>query len=100
MTTEAGMSQGSNKKARGVALAKHENRIATGEALVNISIVDRVIAVGSQEVVDMTKRLLREEGLVVEVSSGANVLAALKVAGELEDWQTIVTILPDRGEDT
>jgi cysteine synthase A len=67
-------------------------------SLVNISIVDRVIAVGSQEVVDMTKRLLREEGLMVEVSSGANVLAALKVAGELEDGQTIVTILPDRGE--
>ena len=67
-------------------------------SLVNMGIIDRVITVKSQEAIDMTRRLLREEGLMVGVSSGANVLAALKVAGELEDGQTIVTILPDRGE--
>lgn len=67
-------------------------------SLVNMGIIDRVITVKSQEAIDMTRRMLREEGLMVGVSSGANVLAALKVAGELEDGQTIVTILPDRGE--
>lgn len=67
-------------------------------SLVNMDIIDRVIAVESQEAIDMTKRLLTEEGLMVGVSSGANVLAALKVAAELDDGQTIVTILPDRAE--
>lgn len=67
-------------------------------SLVNMGIIDRVITVKGQEAIDMTRRLLTEEGLMVGVSSGANVIAALKVAGELEDGQTIVTILPDRGE--
>ena len=67
-------------------------------SLVNMDIIDRVIPVKDQEAVDMTQRLLREEGLMVGISSGANVFAALKVAAELEDGQTIVTILPDRGE--
>jgi len=67
-------------------------------SLVDMSIIDRVITVSGQEAIDMTRRLLREEGLMVGVSSGANVLAAMKVAAELEDGQTIVTILPDRGE--
>jgi len=67
-------------------------------SLVNMGIIDRVITVKGQEAIDMTRRLLTEEGLMVGVSSGANVIAALKVAGELEDRQTIVTILPDRGE--
>ena len=67
-------------------------------SLINMDIIDRVIPVKDQEAVDMTQRLLREEGLMVGISSGANVFAALKVAAELEDGQTIVTILPDRGE--
>ena len=66
--------------------------------MVSISIVDRVTAVGSQEAVDMTKRLLREEDLMVGVSSGGNVHATLKVAGGLGDGQTAVIILPDRRE--
>ena len=67
-------------------------------SLVNMDIINRVIAVSDQEAIDMTRRLLKEEGLMVGISSGANVFAALKVADELEDGQTIVTILPDRGE--
>ena len=67
-------------------------------SLVDMSIVNRVIVVENREAIEMTKRLLREEGLMVGISSGANVFAALKVAGELGDGRTIVTILPDRGE--
>ena len=66
--------------------------------LVNMSAIDRVIAVGSQEAIDITRRLLTEEGLMVGISSGANVSAALQVAAESKEGQTIVTILPDRGE--
>jgi cysteine synthase A len=67
-------------------------------SLVHMDIIDRVITVKEQEAIDMTRRLLREEGLMVGISSGANVFAAMKVAEELKDGQTIVTLLPDRGE--
>ena len=66
--------------------------------LVNMDIINRVIAVSDQEAIDMARRLLREEGLMAGISSGANVFAALKVAEELKNGQTIVTLLPDRGE--
>ena len=67
-------------------------------SLVNMDAIDRVVAVADQEAVDMTRRLLREEGLLVGISSGANVFVALKIAEESKDGQTIVTLLPDRGE--
>jgi len=67
-------------------------------SLVNMSLIDRVIAVRSQKAIDVTRKLLREEGLMVGISSGANVSAALEIAGESNEGETIVTILPDRGE--
>lgn len=67
-------------------------------SLINMDMVDKVIAVKSDDAVNMTRGLMRKEGLMVGISSGANVLAALKVAGELGENKTIVTILPDRGE--
>ncbi len=45
----------------------------------------------------MVYRLLREEGLCVGSSSGINVAAAVKVAGELGPGHTVVTLLCDRG---
>ncbi len=44
----------------------------------------------------MVRRLAREEGLFVGISSGAAAFAALKVAGEL-DRGLVVTIFPDAG---
>lgn len=67
-------------------------------SLVDMSLVDEVIKVKSSDAVDMTRRLIKEEGLMVGISSGANVLAALEVARKLGKGKTIVTILPDRGE--
>jgi len=46
----------------------------------------------------MTRRLANEEGLFVGVSSGANVLAALRLARELPSGSVVVTILCDGGE--
>jgi cysteine synthase A len=67
-------------------------------SLVNMSLVDEVIKVKSNDALDMTRRLIKEEELMVGISSGANVLAALEVAQRSGKSKTIVTILPDRGE--
>jgi cysteine synthase A len=67
-------------------------------SLVNMSLIDEVIKVKSNDAVAMTRRLMKEEGLMVGISSGANVLAALEVAQRLGKGKAIVTILPDRGE--
>jgi len=67
-------------------------------SLVNMDLVDEVIKVNSNDALDMTRRLIKEEALMVGVSSGANVFAALEVAQRSGEGKTIVTILPDRGE--
>jgi len=46
----------------------------------------------------MSRRIAREEGLLVGISSGANVVASLKVAKRLGPGKRVVTMLPDTGE--
>jgi cysteine synthase A len=67
-------------------------------SLLNMDLVDEVIKVKSSDAVDMTRRLIKEEGLMVGISSGANVFAALEIAQRSGKGKIIVTILPDRGE--
>ncbi len=59
--------------------------------------VDRVVAVSDAESFGMTRRLAREEGLLVGGSCGMAVVAALVVARELPDDAVVVVILPDSG---
>jgi cysteine synthase A len=67
-------------------------------SLLNRDLLDEVIAVKGSDAVEMTRRLMKEEGLMVGISSGANVLAALEIARRSGEGKTIVTVLPDRGE--
>lgn len=60
------------------------------------SFADEVLEVRTEHAHEMARRLAREEGLFVGISSGAAALAALRVASELEEG-IIVTIFPDSG---
>jgi len=61
-------------------------------------VLDRVVAVTDDAAMAMAGRLAREEGLLVGISSGANVVAAGQVAAELGPGRTVVTVLCDTGE--
>lgn len=61
------------------------------------TLVDDVVAVATSDAKEMTRRLAREEALFAGTSSGANVVAALRVAEELGPKATIVTLMCDSG---
>ena len=61
-------------------------------------LIDRVVTVTDPEAISMSRRLAREEGLMCGISSGTNVVAALRMAAELGEGATVVTILPDTAE--
>lgn len=65
----------------------------------DLAIVDRVEQVESEDAIEMTRRLAREEGLLTGISSGAAAVAAVRVAKQREmTGKTIVVLLPDAGE--
>jgi cysteine synthase B len=61
------------------------------------SLIDDVIPVTTEAAYDMTRRLAREEGVFVGISSGANVAAALRLARTLPGGSVVVTMLCDHG---
>jgi cysteine synthase A len=66
--------------------------------LVNLDLIDEIIPIREKDAVAMARKLIREEGLMVGISSGANVLASLEIARKSGQGKTIVTLLSDRGE--
>jgi cysteine synthase A len=61
-------------------------------------LVDQVIGVSDQDAWDTKLALAKQEGLLLGISAGANVWAAIEVAKELGPGKTVVTILCDTGE--
>jgi cysteine synthase A len=61
------------------------------------AVVDDILAVRTDDAKDMTRRLARQEGLFAGTSSGANVVAAIRVAGRLGPNARVVTLMADSG---
>lgn len=66
--------------------------------ILNRKVIDRIIRVRDEDAFETARRAAREEGLLVGISSGANIFAALAIAGELGKGKTVVTVAPDTGE--
>jgi len=66
--------------------------------IVRLDELDEVVRVKTEAAKAMAQRLSREEGLLVGISAGANVIAAKEVACRLGPGHTLVTMLCDRGE--
>ena len=64
--------------------------------ILDVSMVDEVVEITDEEAIETTRELGRKYGLLVGISSGANVFAARKMASKIKG--NIATILPDRAE--
>jgi len=59
--------------------------------------VDDIQPVSTREAEEMARRMAREEALFAGTSSGANAVAAIRVAGRLGPGATVVTLMVDSG---
>ena len=103
-----------NKPTRIVAVEPDESAVMSGDqpgchgiqgladgfipALIELNAIDQIVRAKTADAMAAAQDLSHKEGLLVGISSGANVLAATQIATELGPGHTIVTVLPDRGE--
>ncbi len=66
--------------------------------VLNTDIYNEVIKVSDDDAADMARRIAKDEGILVGISSGAAAWAALKVAEKLGKGKKVVVIFPDRGD--
>lgn len=61
-------------------------------------VIDEVITMSDEEAFEYARRMGKEEGILVGISSGANIAGAIKLAKELGKGKVVVTVAPDGGE--
>jgi cysteine synthase A len=66
-------------------------------AIMRMDLVDEIISVGDRDAHEMARRLATVEGILVGSSSGANLVAALRVAASLGSGHRVMTIAVDTG---
>lgn len=66
--------------------------------VLDLSLVDRIVTVSSEEAFSVCRELAMTEGLLVGISSGAALAAALKVARQLGPGKRVLVVFPDGGE--
>ena len=66
--------------------------------VLNRAVLDEIVPVRDEDAMGMARRLAREEGLLVGISSGANVWAACQIAERMGRDEVVVTVLCDTGE--
>jgi len=66
--------------------------------IVDKKMIDEIIKIKTEDAKKMANRIAKEEGIFVGISSGANLLAALKIAKKSKKSLNIVTIFPDSGD--
>ncbi len=66
--------------------------------VLNKDIIDEIIRVSDENAYETTRTLIREEGILCGISSGANFFAAMKIAAELGSGKKVVVVFPDTGE--
>ncbi|MBI2526710.1 MAG: cysteine synthase A [Candidatus Rokubacteria bacterium] len=67
-------------------------------AVLNRAVLDEIVQVSDEDATATCGRLAREEGLLVGISSGANVWTACRIAARLPAGRVVVTVLCDTGE--
>ena len=75
---------------------KHMETASHVPELFDAKVPDQTVGVSTEAAQQMAKRLTREEGLYVGVSSGSAICAALKIAATIQEG-TLVAICPDAG---
>src|SRR3989338_1061300 len=66
--------------------------------VLNKDIIDEIIRVSDENAYETTRKLIREEGILCGISSGANFFAAMKIAAELGSSKKVAVVFPDTGE--
>ena len=66
--------------------------------VLNRDLIDEIITVRDEDAIAWSRRLAREEGLLVGISAGAAAFAACALAANLTPSQLVLTVLPDTGE--
>lgn len=62
------------------------------------NVVDEIIRISDEEAFEMAKLMAKEEGILVGISTGANIAAAIRIAKKLGKGGKVVTVSPDGGE--